>query len=200
MSLHSKVVPDFHCKFTTLSMTKLASKVIHFKEIHQMMPLHFINCFSGISHIAPSEWFELPLMTPAAISRSAFKRQSGVTRFIQTHFSSLPPNVSIFKWRHVAPKVQTFITHPHHISGVRTEQFNSNRPVLSRILTEPETLSMLQVIISLLLFGIKKEEEEEFFPPDHSRRNPITAVFGDQWDYSVSKRGKNNQSLSDFQL
>lgn len=73
------------------------------------------------------------------------------------------------------------------VACVHAEQFNSNHPSLSQISAEAETLSILQVIISLLLFGTKKEEEEEgeqhfigFFFPDHSRRNPITAVFGDQ--------------------
>lgn len=96
----------------------------------------------------------------------------------------------------MAPTAQTFITHPHHISGValvHTEQFNSNQPVLSQIWTQPQTfINASGNHLAAVVWDKKKRRRRaafhRIFFPDHSRRNPITAVFGDQWDYRVSKR------------
>lgn len=149
------------------------------------------------------------LLQSAAISRLAFKRRNDVTHFVQTHFKSLPPNVSIFKWSTWPPKCKLLsLAHITSVASARNNLILIN-PVLSRISTEPRAfINASGNHLAPVVWDIKKEQKEEwhfigcFFLslPDHSRRNPITAVFGDRWDYSVSKRGKNNQSLSDFQL
>lgn len=109
------------------------------------------------------------LQASAAISRWAFDSQT------REHYHSFHPNsfqISSSKCQHIqiktrGPQSANFYHSltSHHISGVacvHTEQFNSNHPVLSQISTEPETLSMLQVIISLLLSGIKKRRRAAF--------------------------------------